>query len=90
MASKTARYFGGGHTAAELRQRDTFQDEYYILRDEVWLSANPKREGMLCIGCVETRIGRRLTPEDFTDVPINRDDKGWQKSKRLLSRLGRT
>jgi hypothetical protein len=35
--------------------------EYYILRDEVWLAAVPRRHGMLCLGCVEARLHRRLT-----------------------------
>ena len=26
---------------------------------------------MLCIGCLEHRIGRELEPDDFTDAPIN-------------------
>jgi hypothetical protein len=63
-------------------QYDTFRDEYYFLHEEVWLSANPKSKGMLCIGCVEERIGRRLTPEDFKGVPIFHPH-----SPRLLSRL---
>jgi hypothetical protein len=70
-------------------RHDTYQNEYYALRKEVWLSANPEGDGMLCIGCVEIRIGRHLTPEDFTDVPLNLDYKKWRKSKRLLSRLRR-
>jgi hypothetical protein len=44
--------------------------EYYAVRDDVW-PLDP-RGGMLCIGCLEERIGRRLTPADFTDAPINR------------------
>jgi hypothetical protein len=45
--------------------------EYYMVRDEVWLRVNPGRAGMLCIGCVEKRLGRPLNPLDFTDAPIN-------------------
>jgi hypothetical protein len=70
-------------------RRDT-RSEFYMLRKEVWLGTNlGVGDGMLCIGCVETRLGRRLTPEDFTDVPANSDDKRFPKSARLLSRLGR-
>lgn len=46
-------------------------DEYYMLTDEVWASIYKKRRGMLCIGCVEARLGRKLVPEDFADVPLN-------------------
>jgi hypothetical protein len=98
-------YFGKWRTPAAIRahdrrsrrhfpcldcQYDTFRDEYYMLRNEVWLSANPKSKGMLCIGCVEERIGRRLTPEDFSAAPINHESEGFfftPKSARLLSRL---
>jgi len=45
--------------------------EYYMLHDPVWLEANPDDDGLLCIGCVETRLGRRLQSGDFNDAPIN-------------------
>lgn len=62
-------------------------EEYYTVHDEVWLYANPQDYGMLCIGCLESRLGRVLTPADFPDYPINRE---WgTKSPRLLDRLGR-
>jgi hypothetical protein len=61
--------------------------EYYSVEDDVWLLANPQHHGMLCIGCIEERLGRVLTPADFIDYPINYPDpKG--KSKRFMERLG--
>lgn len=45
--------------------------EYYMVTDEVWLEANPKDHGMLCIGCLEARRGKLLTKDDFTGAPIN-------------------
>lgn len=60
--------------------------EYYMVHDHVWLrSGAAKKDGMLCIGCLETRLDRRLTVADFTDCPLNRTLK-WH-SARLLSRL---
>ena len=59
--------------------------EYYMCIEAVWLEAHPADEGMLCVGCVEQRLGRRLTRLDFADVPLNRSD--WAKSSRLLARL---
>jgi hypothetical protein len=44
---------------------------YYNLHDEVWLEAHPAGHGKLCLDCVEDRLGRALTPDDFTDGPIN-------------------
>jgi hypothetical protein len=65
--------------------------EYYVVTDEIWMAANPDRAGMLCIGCLEKRIRRRLTPADFIDCPLNTDSGPlrFSKSKRLLNRLGR-
>ena len=45
--------------------------EYYMVHDSVWLAANPKSRGMLCIGCLEARRGKLLTKDDFTDAPLN-------------------
>jgi hypothetical protein len=41
-------------------------DEWYMVHDALWLQAHPAREGKLCIGCLEQRLGRRLKAEDFT------------------------
>ena len=59
--------------------------EWYMLRDDVWLEANPVDDGKLCVGCVEERLGRKLGRENFTDAPIN--SSGW--SPRLRARIGR-
>jgi hypothetical protein len=59
--------------------------EYYSLRDDVWLKANPAGAGMLCIGCVETRLGRRLASRDFDGALINHITLA--QSERLRARL---
>lgn len=67
-------------------------DEYYTLFDRVWLTANPACDGMLCIGCLETRLGRTLTSDDFRpEVPINmlEFNDSFPKSARLIDRLSR-
>jgi hypothetical protein len=71
--------------------------EYYMVRDELWDQAwTGKRkphhripgQEILCIGCLENRIGRTLRASDFTDAPINSLDHDWnRKSERLLDRL---
>lgn len=66
---------------------DTAQiQEYYMVDDTLWDTINPKILGMLCIGCLEDRIGRLLTPEDFTICPVN--DGCFGRSSRMLDRLG--
>ena len=57
-------------------------NEYFIVRDDVWPLASDG--GKLCVGCLESRIGRRLTPDDFTDCEVNR----WRASERLSARMG--
>lgn len=42
--------------------------------------------GMLCIGCIEARLGRELTAADFSPAPINTGI--WHdQSERLATRL---
>lgn len=75
---------------------DTFHNgEYYMVQFDLWYQAVPKgKSGMLCIGCLENRLGRQLTPADFLDAPLNQVDFHWPngrievKSPRLLNRLG--
>ena len=60
--------------------------EHYFIHTPLWLSVMPSLNGMLCVGCLETRLGRRLLPDDFPPVTIN-DPRFEAKSLRLLSRL---
>lgn len=46
-------------------------NEYYMLKDPVWAKAHPGDRGMLCIACVERRLGRLLKHGDFAPYPIN-------------------
>ena len=52
--------------------RDT-RDEYYTVHDEVWAESKGGKD-LLCIQCLETRLGRRLTKDDFTADLVNTDD----------------
>lgn len=57
--------------------------EYYMVSNCVWAEAGGGK-GMLCVGCLEKRIGYRLHAKDFTSASINRI--GFQ-SDRLKSRM---
>lgn len=63
--------------------------EYYMVNDNVWISAgmHPQVPGMLCIGCLEHRLGRTLTRHDFNSYPINDDLNNDPRSARLVNRL---
>jgi hypothetical protein len=59
--------------------------EDYMVDWDLWERVGAGR-GMLCIGCLEARLGRELTPADFINAPIN--TPAFKKSKRLAQRLG--
>ena len=61
-------------------------NEYYMVHNHLWTRAG-MTFGMLCIGCLETRLGRQLTSADFTHYPINHGPM-FERSERLKSRLG--
>jgi hypothetical protein len=62
-------------------------NEYYMVDDAVWQRAGDPH-GMLCIGCLEHRINRKLNRDDFSDAPINSVSFD-RKSRRLLNRMHR-
>lgn len=66
--------------------------EFYGVHADLWRRAAPEdatAPGMtvfLCVGCLERRLGRELTPEDF---PVGGLNVRWgPHSRRLRSRLG--
>jgi hypothetical protein len=81
-------------------QRDTFAigEDYYVV-DELWYSYGV--EGMLCIGCLEARLGRQLIAADFkpgfaasvVSGELARSDysrqTGFKPSERLVDRCNR-
>ena len=44
-----------------------------MVTDDLWELATEDfgGHGMLCIGCLENRLGGLLTKDDFTDCPLN-------------------
>ncbi len=73
--------------------------EHYIVEDHVWQQAGmPLAKmaddfslhgggGCLCVGCIEKRLGRLLTTNDFAPLTLGLL-KGCQNTPRLLSRAG--
>jgi hypothetical protein len=73
-------------------------DEYYMVHDKLWQIVIHRwkiptdecgEAGMLCIGCFESLLGRKLTRRDFTDCPLNMAPlaDGSFQSDRLYDRL---
>jgi len=67
--------------------------EYYVVGADVWASVDMKKHGgMLCISCLELRLGRELASSDFSDAPVNHEEWAWtrfydKQSEQLASRL---
>jgi hypothetical protein len=59
--------------------------EWYMVRDEIWTEAGLGK-GILCIGCLEKRLGRELGPGDFDDTAANAPSR--LDTPRLLARKG--
>jgi hypothetical protein len=57
--------------------------EWYIVHDEVWAEAGAGELDVLCIGCLEGRLGRPLVGADFSALPIN-EPSPWD-SPRLVA-----
>ena len=59
-----------------------------MVHDHLWEYATDDfgGDGMLCIGCLENRLGGLLTKDDFTAAPVN-DLWGNFGSTRLQNRL---
>ena len=63
-------------------------DEYYMLKEEIWLFIVPGDRGMLCVSCVEKRLDRKLTPDDFSECALNEKEYPQPRSDRLKNRMG--
>jgi hypothetical protein len=46
--------------------------DYYMVHDEIWEQAGAGDDANLCVGCLEQRLGRKLTTDDFNwDIRCN-------------------
>jgi hypothetical protein len=69
----------------------TGDGDYYMVRDEVWAASGvTPGGGMLCITCLERRVGRELTLADFRDDNEPLREWGLMALDRLRRERGRT
>ena len=54
-------------------------NESYMVIDDLWRAAVPTEAGMLCVGCLEKRLGRTLQRKDFAKFCISAVDEGYAK-----------
>jgi hypothetical protein len=62
-------------------------NESYMIHDDLWRAAVPSEAGMLCVGCLEKRLGRKLRRDDFRPYARSALDEGMPASKRLKDRV---
>jgi hypothetical protein len=62
--------------------------ESFMVHDHICAAARMPEQGFLCIGCLETRLGRQLCAANFIDYPIN-DPRNLNHTQRPRDRLGR-
>ncbi len=51
-----------------------------MVHDEAWAAAG-LGDGFICVGCLERRLGRELTQDDFTTAPINDLPDSWNTDR---------
>jgi hypothetical protein len=49
----------------------TPEGDWYVVHDHVWKAAGMEPDGFLHRACLERRLGRKLTPADYTNAPVN-------------------
>jgi hypothetical protein len=62
--------------------------EYYMVHSWIW-EVYGTGDGMLCVGCLEARLGNELVGSDFLDCELNTNHVVYPKSPRLLERIGK-
>jgi hypothetical protein len=79
-------YMTEAQIAAAIRKADTHllcQDcglhtldagHFYMVSDDLWFAATGRTDGILCLNCLEIRLARQLTLDDF---PLWDDDRLW-------------
>jgi hypothetical protein len=77
------------HDCGHLDRTGNEPQEFYMVHDELWAEAGMEPcGGNLCVGCLEDRLFRQLTPADFTSAPINQPPFVVPLTARLLDRMG--
>ena len=65
------------HWACKDCRKDTWVDlkDYYMVTDEIWNKYGIKeKRGMLCVKCLEKRLGHKLGIKEITFCPLNLDN----------------
>lgn len=72
----------------DCRRNTAILGEYYSVNNDVWREGGLAPDGgLLCVKCLEGRLGRTLRPGDFVSCRVNEDPTRY-RSDLLCSRLG--
>ena len=80
-------YYSGAFDCVDCGVHTADIGEYYMVNDDVW-TVHGVNTGMLCIGCLEHRMNRQLTSNDFSNCALNIvNNNHYDQSQRLVDRL---
>ncbi len=81
-----------GYETNHNKRKDHGRAEWYMVSEVLWLKALTVRHAcFLCIACLEHRLGRALTPQDFpAHIPLNTPEwsRAYDRSRLLRLRMG--
>lgn len=63
---------------------DNYFGKAFMVLDDIWdgITNEDEKYKLLCWDCVEKRLGRKLTPEDFNDSFLNKMNTRLQELKK--------
>jgi hypothetical protein len=56
-----------------------YRRDYYMVTNEVWVSIGMKRTQMLCMDCLEGRLGHSLEKKEILDCEVTREWNPYTK-----------
>lgn len=61
------------------------EHDYYMLNHDIWIQINGKKDGMLCMNCVEEKLGRKLEANDILPCYLTLFENEYTKDIMLKS-----
>lgn len=58
--------------------------DYFMVQNEIWEKFG-NGEGLLCMSCLEKRMGRKLKAEDFTDCVLNDESEEVKAIRKIYN-----
>ena len=55
------------------------EKDYYMIQHDLWLKLVGSHNGMLCMDCLETRLGHKLRKEEILPCPLTEQFNSYTK-----------